>query len=888
MASSNVLSQVVASPPQDCSPASAEPPIDRGFQRAIEWALSLQLTLGLVFMGVRYDWGWLAWGELALVGATGLATVLWLARLWFNRQLGLVLDWSYLLLGLGGLLVLLQLAHLPGTVLQLLSPGLGEHLPLWGAGPSDGSGWGPWRQASLAPYKTVVALRFYGLYLLTFFLVVQNVRSVEQVKRLLIAICLIGTATALFALGQAVFWNGRFFWFFQLPWGPTDRVVRGPFTNRNHFAGYMAMVAGPGLYCLFTLISSRRVDPSRRGEWAIPFVGLAFVCVVIAAFLSLSRGGIAATTIAVLIAGIGISCYGRSARQWLIMLILVSTLLGGVLGFTGTDQIGKRLATLGWTQIVEGRTGATRLELWTALLGAVPDFPALGAGIGAHEYVYRLYLDKHYPTVYTHAESSYLQLLVEGGVPALLLTLSATACLVIWCLRGLRQRSSEASLCAVPVAASLLAVSLHGLCDFVWHIPAHALLIAVLAGLALSLGRLAGPSTRAVFAVGPWRAAALTLAFAGLFVAWTPLSISTARASLCHTEFSRQYVDETGNVRELAPDTPRDSDGAELLTAALLHHPEHARYQYELGEWYRNLVLASAEYQATSMPLIQVRQTVRTGGFRSSEAVDDWLDAVLGRQNRHYLVWARRHYENAARNCCLYGQAYLRLAELSFLAPEPSAPAELLVRQAIDARPYDPNILYNAGIDLFAQQQESVAIDAWCRAAALSRDYRHRIVQQLVQYVPLESLLARFAPDVQTAMWMLQELYTDPSSPDQLKLLAYIQGMLLNDLTADYSFRCLARVCALLIEHGAEKEAEECIQAAVQARPYSFEWRLKLAKWLADRSRWDEARDHLNWCHYRDSSNPVVRNLRLAALKERIQRQTSTTTLSSQEQPELR
>src|SRR6516162_7124668 len=69
--------------------------IDSGLERGVSWLLALLLFFSIAFMGGRYDWGWLAWGELVFVSIATLATALWLVRLAIRPQLGLILAGRY-------------------------------------------------------------------------------------------------------------------------------------------------------------------------------------------------------------------------------------------------------------------------------------------------------------------------------------------------------------------------------------------------------------------------------------------------------------------------------------------------------------------------------------------------------------------------------------------------------------------------------------------------------------------------------------------------------------------------------------------------------------------------------------------------------------------------
>ena len=265
------------------------------------WAVDAGLAATILFVPLAMG-GRTALGQLLLaVLAAGVATCWCLRqglssdRIWVRSPAG------WLVLGVLGLLGL-QIAPLPAAWLAVLSPHAYEILPLW-APRSDGAATiGLWKTLSLSPAATrdgfVVVLAF-GLLFLT---VVQRLRQPGDVERLLKWISLATLIMAVLALLQFFSSNGKFFWFYEHPYSTTSDYVKGSFSNRNHFAHFMALGIGPWMWWIYTTWRSapaggtaasfgKKQSPSgtRTGLLA---VGLAVI--VFAGLLSLSRGGTAA------------------------------------------------------------------------------------------------------------------------------------------------------------------------------------------------------------------------------------------------------------------------------------------------------------------------------------------------------------------------------------------------------------------------------------------------------------------------------------------------------------------------------------------------------------------------------------------------------------------
>jgi O-antigen ligase len=131
----------------------------------------------------------------------------------------------------------------------------------------------------------------------------------------------------------------------------------------------------------------------------------------------------------------------------------------------------------------------SRPEMYRTTLGAIADYMPFGSGIGSFPLVYPLFEDPGQVTsVYAnHAHSDYLELILETGVPGLLLLLAfgiwwARRVIAVWSGRGERIFLERAATVASAV------VLVHSLVDY----PARTAAITAL--FAASLAILAGPA----------------------------------------------------------------------------------------------------------------------------------------------------------------------------------------------------------------------------------------------------------------------------------------------------------------------------------------------------------------------------------------------------------
>src|ERR1041384_7814184 len=112
-------------------------------------------------------------------------------------------------------------------------------------------------------------------FMLAAFIIAANFFATRQRMSLLVNVLVVfGMALAVFALVQYFTYEGKIYWV-----RPTTATAFGPFPNRNHFAGYIEMLAP----LPFALIAARAV---RRQSWL--FYGFGGVLMAVSVFVSLS------------------------------------------------------------------------------------------------------------------------------------------------------------------------------------------------------------------------------------------------------------------------------------------------------------------------------------------------------------------------------------------------------------------------------------------------------------------------------------------------------------------------------------------------------------------------------------------------------------------------
>jgi O-antigen ligase len=333
------------------------------------------------------------------------------------------------------------------------------------------------------------------------FLLFANVLGTpERLKTLVHFLTLYGFGLALFGLLQHFTWNGKFYWFH-------DKGFKGfgPFHNRNHFAGYLGMLAP--LPVAFLLLREKQTDKRTLYGLAATLMGVALV-------LSLSRGGmvsLAGSLVLVLVLSLSLRAnwHAGSARQpapqhqqnQLLMqasagAILLVAILAGIL-WLGAVPVIERVAGETDASLSEKLHDA-RGAAWRDGLTVFKNNALTGAGLGAYLTVYPTYGEwDSARMLHGETENDYLQVLADTGLVG--------GALLIWFLvllardvqRGLQHPNPRRAVLALGCAGGLAALAIHCFFDFNLQIPSNALLFLLLTALAARLGQpTATPKTK--------------------------------------------------------------------------------------------------------------------------------------------------------------------------------------------------------------------------------------------------------------------------------------------------------------------------------------------------------------------------------------------------------
>jgi O-antigen ligase len=336
----------------------------------------------------------------------------------------------------------------------------------------------PWHRMSLDPMATEYALYSLvpatALFLATLFMPPRG--------RNLLILALVALAVANVFMGMAQLAGGN-----DSPlrlYRPTnaDQAV-GLFANRNHMAGFLAMSLP------FVLVGTGRAVVERVGGRSVSVLlvvggSLVVVLLVVGVALTGSRAGVVLGAIAVLgslplaLAGQGRQ---KGGKRVLVVALAVALMLAMQFSLLGA------LKRMGAPTLEDGR-----LRYAINTIHAARDYLPFGSGLGTFREAYPPFETAPGRYIVNHAHNDYVELFLEGGLPALVLLAAA---LLAWFRQGWglwRDRNRDPGYGAsdlLLVRTAWLAASLallHCLVDFPLRTTASMGAFATLAAIAFS------------------------------------------------------------------------------------------------------------------------------------------------------------------------------------------------------------------------------------------------------------------------------------------------------------------------------------------------------------------------------------------------------------------
>lgn len=329
-----------------------------------------------------------------------------------------------------------------------------------------------------------VVLRFL-MYAGIFWLALQLCRDRERARQGVQAFAIAGALYAGYGILVKLSGTNTILWF---PKYAYFNVVTSTFINRNSYATF----AGLGLLATTALLDQvirEAVDTGKGLRFALHtalsqvlsrrwYLVAGWLALVAALLLSESRGGFISTVVGLITFFLARSL-GSSAPKARLVQGGVGALLVGVIvmvmaGGPFLDRLSK---TLGQTDI--------RGQIYARTVAAIEDAPILGTGLGTFEDTFRMYRTSDLGATVAAAHNTYLENMLELGIPAAAALFLIFGYLGFLCAVGTVVRRRDRIYPCLGLGSVVL-IGTHSLVDFSMQIPADAVAACFLIGLGTS------------------------------------------------------------------------------------------------------------------------------------------------------------------------------------------------------------------------------------------------------------------------------------------------------------------------------------------------------------------------------------------------------------------
>ncbi len=334
---------------------------------------------------------------------------------------------------------------------------------------------GIWRPVSLVPFRAWNALHAMLIPAAAMVLAVQL--RPDQHRTVFKLVLVMAAIAGFLAVLQAGSGFNRSFYLYRIT---NTTSPTGLFANRNHFAALLCIVIP-----MLALLASR-ARGANKTIIQVAAGGAALVTLLLI-FAAGSRGGVAFALLGIAAGGLiwrggpGRVKRRQGGKSWVApafgAVVAVLFTAGLAVMFARSEAL-DRLAS---TDAVE----ENRFAVWRVTFANLWEYMPFGSGIGSFVEIFNIYepadmLEYNY---WNHAHNDWLEWLLEGGIPAVIVMVVAIAA---WAVktRGLVQKLYSGQFAiqlGVVGSASILILGLWSLVDYPLRVPSLACLAAVAA-----------------------------------------------------------------------------------------------------------------------------------------------------------------------------------------------------------------------------------------------------------------------------------------------------------------------------------------------------------------------------------------------------------------------
>ncbi|GGD49759.1 hypothetical protein GCM10011411_06960 [Aurantiacibacter arachoides] len=411
-----------------------------------------------------------------------LAAVFLAIGIWFQTpQTFRLVKWPVILLGLLGLWMAIQLVPLPpawwsGLAGREVIVAVDRTIGLEGA----------WRPITMSPLHTWNSLGSLVVPLATLLLLsLLDAEGWQKVRRL---VFIAGLVSAMLGFAQMMFRGSPGLYLYEIT--NADSAV-GLFSNRNHNALFL------NLALLFGVFELERAHEKKARELTLLILA-GLVALALAVLLNAARAGLVLLALTALIVMVRLVVRSRAmparagaSRKTGIAVGLVGLVGAGIVAMLALAGRIPALDRLFAQQLDEDQ----RADTLPYVIDLARDHFPFGVGFGAFEQAYRAIepVDLLSPHYLNQAHNDWVQVIIEGGLPGVLIVAAALVLIVLSTVRTWRERRTAKVGGALDTRwlglFTIVMIILHSAVDYPLRTPSLMMVAAIAIALLVRPGQ---------------------------------------------------------------------------------------------------------------------------------------------------------------------------------------------------------------------------------------------------------------------------------------------------------------------------------------------------------------------------------------------------------------
>jgi O-antigen ligase len=260
--------------------------------------------------------------------------------------------------------------------------------------------------------------------------------------------------------------------------------------NRNHFAGFLELSLPFAFAYSVMILGRHRGRPLPLRQAFVACVAIAESALIFIGVVdSLSRMGFLASLAALMT----VAMFSIPGRRRLQFALITAAVIAAAI-WLPPEALIRRLTNLSGPGEI---STSTRLTIWADTYRLIKAYRVFGCGAGAYESALNRYQTAAPDNTVDYAHNDYLQLLAELGIPGAVILAAGLFALVKKNVRDARNiADGQARYLSIASMGAIVAILVHSAVDFNLYIPANALAVAWIGGIAARAQTGAAPQDR--------------------------------------------------------------------------------------------------------------------------------------------------------------------------------------------------------------------------------------------------------------------------------------------------------------------------------------------------------------------------------------------------------